>query len=81
MPRISQVTAALRDRRIEGWDPNMRRRTPPVPHRELFRAVNSDEVIACLCTCTRGVDHWYAEPIGSYQAEPAQTLKTGAAPR
>lgn len=43
----------------------MRRRTPPVPHREFFRAVNSDEVIACLCTCTRAVDHWYAEPIGS----------------
>lgn len=50
----------------------MRRRTPPVPHREFFRAVNSEEVIACLCTCTRAVDHWYAEPI-SARTEGAET--------
>ncbi|MGX5697544.1 hypothetical protein ACWKWP_15195 [Agromyces soli] len=62
----------------------MRRRTPPVPHRELFRAVNSDEVIACLCTCTRGADHWYAEPIGTQQstaAEAGEALRMGAARR
>ncbi|MCM3658035.1 hypothetical protein M3147_12310 [Agromyces mediolanus] len=43
----------------------MRRRTPPVPHREFFRAMNSEEVIACLCTCTRAADHWYGAPIGA----------------
>jgi hypothetical protein len=62
----------------------MRRRTPPVPHRELFRAVNSDEIIACLCTCTRGADHWYAEPIGSQRAtggEADERLRTSAARR
>jgi hypothetical protein len=55
-----------------------------VPHRELFRAVNSDEIIACLCTCTRGADHWYAEPIGSQRAtggEAGERLRTSAARR
>lgn len=61
----------------------MRRRTPPVPHREFFRAVNSEEVIACLCTCTRAVDHWYAEPIGSRaeadEADDAESARARSA--
>ncbi|MFD6054016.1 hypothetical protein [Agromyces sp. NPDC060279] len=67
----------------------MRRRTPPVQHREFFRAMNSEEVIACLCTCTRAADHWYGAPIGapaltaedllgSAEAEPEPVRETAA---
>lgn len=41
-----------------------RRRETPTPHREFFRAVTIDETVALSCTCSRGVDHWYAEPMG-----------------
>lgn len=41
----------------------MRRRDTPIPHREFFRAVTIDETVALACTCGRGVDHWYAEPM------------------
>jgi len=40
-----------------------RRRTKPQPHREFFRPVGLDETVATPCTCARGADHWYAEPI------------------
>lgn len=54
----------------------MRRRTPPVHHREFFRAVNSEEVIACLCTCTRAADHWYGAPIGAPALTTEELLGT-----
>ena len=41
-----------------------RRRETPTPHREFFRAVTIDETVALSCTCSRGADHWYAEPMG-----------------
>ena len=41
-----------------------RRRETPTPHREFFRAVTIDETVALSCTCRRGADHWYAEPMG-----------------
>lgn len=39
-----------------------RRRAAPIPHREFFRAVTLEETVALACTCSRGADHWYAEP-------------------
>lgn len=47
----------------------MRRRDTPIPHREFFRAVSIDETVVLACTCNRGVDHWYAEPMHEQHAE------------
>lgn len=41
----------------------MQRPGTTAPHRELFRAVSIEETVAIACTCGRGADHWYAEPI------------------
>jgi len=41
----------------------MRRRETYIAHRELFHAVSIDETVALACTCRRGADHWYGEPM------------------
>jgi hypothetical protein len=41
----------------------MRRSETYTAHRELFRAATIDETVALACTCRRGVDHWYGEPM------------------
>ncbi|MBM7829454.1 hypothetical protein JOE59_000159 [Agromyces cerinus] len=57
-----------------------RRREIPTPHREFFRAVTIDETVALSCTCRRGVDHWYGEPLNeaSAQSGPDRGRRGGA---
>lgn len=51
----------------------MQRPGTTTPHRELFRAAIIQETVAIACTCNRGVDHWYAEPInGSHRGTAAE---------
>jgi hypothetical protein len=56
-----------------------RRREIPTPHREFFRAVTIDETVALSCTCSRGADHWYAEPMGEAPrgGAPRPSTRTG----
>ncbi|MFB6612138.1 hypothetical protein ACFCVO_17575 [Agromyces sp. NPDC056379] len=53
-----------------------RRRETPTPHREFFRAVTIDETVALSCSCSRGVDHWYAEPMGGAPRNDGTRLGT-----
>jgi hypothetical protein len=41
----------------------MRRRETFIAHREFFHAVTIQETVALACTCRRGADHWYGEPM------------------
>jgi hypothetical protein len=61
------------------WSTSMaRRRETPTPHREFFRAVTIDETVALSCTCSRGADHWYAEPAGGAGAPQNEGTRLGA---
>lgn len=50
------------------------------PHRELFRAAIIQETVAIACTCSRGVDHWYAEPIKLTIVDDAEQRSPEAGP-
>src|SRR5215207_676038 len=57
-------------------EPEMRRRETFIAHREFFHAVTIQETVALACTCRRGADHWYGEPMRAAdhvanEAEPA----------
>lgn len=59
----------------------MQRPGTAAPHRELFRAVTIQETVAIACTCHRGVDHWYAEPINGSDHGTAAEHEPGAVHR
>ena len=56
-------------------EPEMRRRETFIAHREFFHAVTIQETVALACTCRRGADHWYGEPMRA-----ADHLASEAAP-
>jgi hypothetical protein len=59
----------------------MQRPGTTTSHRELFRAAIIQETVAIACTCGRGVDHWYAEPINGFGHGTAGEHTSGAVHR
>jgi hypothetical protein len=62
----------------------MRRRETFIAHREFFHALTIDETVVLACTCRRGTDHWYGEPVRASdhlanEAAPPAAVPTGGA--
>lgn len=58
----------------------MRRRETFIAHREFFHAVTIDETVVLACTCRRGADHWYAEPMRASDHLANETVALVAVP-